>query len=97
MSASPNFLPDVRSVVKELGGARAAAKIFRVTENAVWVWTGSNRLPAHTYLVIKDRMRRKRKVVPDSLFRMAVDASEIAKSSPSESPSESSNSEGAAA
>jgi hypothetical protein len=66
-----SHLTDVRAVIECLGGAKEVAQLFGISTNAVHNWVMAERLPANTYLVIREKLKARRKKVPDSLFRMA--------------------------
>lgn len=66
----PERMDTVSDIVKALGGAETVATMFGCVPNAVYNWTAGNRLPARTYLAIRDALAVQDKVAPDHLWAM---------------------------
>ena len=60
-------------VVKALGGTKAVADLLGRTDPAVSNWRKAGQFPAHTYLLIKDRLEKIGHFAPDSLWAMSVE------------------------
>ncbi len=71
MSDMSEALTTVSDIVKALGGAERVATMFRCGPNAVYNWTAANRLPAKTYLAIRDALASEDRSAPDHLWAMA--------------------------
>ena len=57
-------------IINALGGTSAVARLTKSSSKAVSNWKAANRLPANTYLVIKDALTRTGHQAPDHLWGM---------------------------
>lgn len=63
-------LKTVPEVIAALGGTERVAQMVGVSYTAVSNWHARGVLPAHTYLILNEMLKRRRVRAPDRLWAM---------------------------
>lgn len=66
----PHRINSVDGIVEALGGNKIVCHAFHTSSQAVSNWRAKNRLPADTYVAVRQQLIRLRLQAPDILWNM---------------------------